>query len=326
MYVQDSEFHIVTKKQRKKKRRAASRVPSKPVCYGNKGFPAHDRSVERDGSRLLYQYRHGRGSQTSSQPRRKSASSVPPSDKSDTSDLDSVHSLPVASSSSRTKANTSASGGSTPQASYADIARTSASPPYLSSADPIPIPTVSPAPLPSTKKTDSTNCDNYILHKEEYPPLEVIENSARFYHQNHKDEKNCIKTLPVKNVIKIPSENSNSPQPLPVDVPSSHVKPFANSKRPAVILMDDSSATAQAPTELTFGFEVNQQLLCDSDSVCNRNVNPRPTLPLLETAREILAGPQPPPVPINSIKDPIMRTLIYFLDRSKYIFNIFGYK
>lgn len=312
MYVQDSEFHIVTKKQRKKKRRAASKVPSKPVCYGNKGFPAHDRSVERDGSRLLYQYRHGRGSQTSSQPRRKSASSVPPSDKSDTSDLDSVHSLPVASSSSRTKANT-------PQASYADIARTSASPPYLSSADPIP--SILPAPLPSFKKTDSTNCDNYILHKEEYPPLEVIDNSARFYRQNHKDvhEKNCIKTIPVKNVIKIPSENRNSPQPLPVDVPSSHVKPFANSKRPAVILMDDSSATAQAPTELTFGFEVNQQLLSDSDSVCNRNVNPRTTLPLLESTRAVLAAPQPQPVPLNSVKDPIMRTLIYFLDRSKYI-------
>lgn len=317
MYVQDSEFHIVTKKQRKKKRRAASRVPSRPVSYGNKGFPAHDRSVERDGSRLLYQYRHGRGSQSSSQPRRKSASSVPPSDKSDTSDLDSVHSLPVASSSSRTKANT-------PQASYADIARTSASPPYLSSADPIP--SILPAPLPSFKKTDSTNCDNYILHKEEYPPLEVIDNSTRFYRQNHKDvhEKNCIKTIPVKNVIKIPSENRNSPQPSPVDVPSSHVKPFANSKRPAVILMDDSSATAQAPTELTFGFEVNQQLLCDSDSVCNRNVNPRTTLPLLESAKSILAAPQPPqPVPLNSVKDPIMRTLIYFLDRSKYILNIF---
>lgn len=313
MYLQDSEFHIVTKKQRKKKKRAASRVPSKPVCYGNKGFPAHDRSVERDGSRLLYQYRHGRGSQTSSQPRRKSASSVPPSDKSDTSDLDSVHSLPVASSSSRTKANT-------PQASYADIARTSASPPYLSSAEPIP--TILPAPLPSIKKTDSTNCDNYILHKEEYPPLEVIDNSARFYRQNHKDvhEKNCIKTIPVKNVIKISSENRNSPQALPVDVPSSHVKQYANSKRPAVILVDDSSASAQAPTEITFGFEVNQQLLCDSDSVCSRNVNPRTTLPHVESTKAVLAAPQPQePVPINSVKDPILRTLIYFLDRSKYI-------
>lgn len=56
--------------------------------------------------------------------RRKSTSSVPPSEKSDTSDLDSVHSLPVESSSLKQSVRQqSTSSGGTPQASYADIAK-----------------------------------------------------------------------------------------------------------------------------------------------------------------------------------------------------------
>lgn len=63
----------------------------------------------------------------SNEPRRKSTSSVPPSEKSDSSDLDSVHSLPIESTSNRMH-NTSSSSSSNiasqiqPQ-SYADIAR-----------------------------------------------------------------------------------------------------------------------------------------------------------------------------------------------------------
>lgn len=175
-----------------------------------------------------------------------------------------------------------------------------------------------PAPLPSLKKTDSTNCDNYILHKEEYPPLEVIDNSVRFNRHKETQDKNSLKSIPVKNVIKIASEDRNSAQPSPVDaMPSSQVKSVVNSKRPAVILMNDSSVSVQGPTELTFGFEVNQQLLSDSDSVCNRNVNPK-TSPLLESAR----APQPPPVPLSEVKYPDMRSLIHFLDSGKYILNL----
>ncbi|KAK7871721.1 hypothetical protein R5R35_014004 [Gryllus longicercus] len=89
------------------------------------GFPPHDRTVERDsGGVMLYtQYRHHRP-RSPDHLRRKSTSSMPPSDKSDSSDLDSVHSLPVSSTTPKlTLDQTSTSSGSTPQASYADIAR-----------------------------------------------------------------------------------------------------------------------------------------------------------------------------------------------------------
>jgi len=186
--VQDSEFHVVTKKQRKKKRRTG--------C-GSRGGSKQNYYTGREGGsgRLLYQYHRDQGT---SQPRRKSASSVPPSDKSDSSDLDSVHSLPVSSSATRARVGqNSASGGSTPQASYADIAKTAASPPdgsqvnidrhercsaNSSFTEPeertpnVPTPLL-PTPPASSKKdamTD-TNCDNsLILKSEDYPPLDTI--------------------------------------------------------------------------------------------------------------------------------------------------------
>ncbi|KAJ9578389.1 hypothetical protein L9F63_005395, partial [Diploptera punctata] len=88
------------------------------------GFPPHDRMVERDGTTgvMLYPYRHR--PRSPEHLRRKSTSSMPPSDKSDSSDLDSVHSLPVSSTTPKlTLDQTSTSSGSTPQASYADITR-----------------------------------------------------------------------------------------------------------------------------------------------------------------------------------------------------------
>ncbi|XP_069691410.1 serine-rich adhesin for platelets-like isoform X3 [Periplaneta americana] len=92
------------------------------------GFPPHDRMVEREGGGvMLYQYRHHRP-RSPEHLRRKSTSSMPPSDKSDSSDLDSVHSLPVSSTTPKlTLDQTSTSSGSTPQASYADITRMASS-------------------------------------------------------------------------------------------------------------------------------------------------------------------------------------------------------
>ena len=160
---EETEFHVVTKKQRRKKRRSSSgsragstsvshgglfgednrRSQYGPAYYQNRGdsggyyqrkgfnsgngngFPPHDRMVERDGSTgvMLYQYRHHRP-RSPEHLRRKSTSSMPPSDKSDSSDLDSVHSLPVSSTTPKlTLDQTSTSSGSTPQASYADITR-----------------------------------------------------------------------------------------------------------------------------------------------------------------------------------------------------------
>lgn len=154
---EETEFHVVTKKQRRKKKRSSSggrsgghtglfgdenRRPAVPQYghsyYQNRGdcqrkgfspgsgFPPHDHMVEREGGGvMLYQYNRSRSPEHL---RRKSTSSMPPSDKSDSSDLDSVHSLPVSSTTPKlTLDQTSTSSGSTPQASYADITRMASS-------------------------------------------------------------------------------------------------------------------------------------------------------------------------------------------------------
>nr|CAD7195365.1 unnamed protein product [Timema douglasi] len=150
--LEEPDFYVVKKKQRKKKRRSSTggqgrdslfdddtnmgRFTSTTNQYGTKDyqtrrglvsnssvFPPHDHNLNRnEGSMILYQYRHLR--QRSPDHRRKSTSSMPPSDKSESSDLDSVHSLPVSSTTPKPALDqTSTSSGSTPQASYADIAR-----------------------------------------------------------------------------------------------------------------------------------------------------------------------------------------------------------
>ncbi|XP_023716583.1 serine-rich adhesin for platelets isoform X4 [Cryptotermes secundus] len=158
---EETEFHVVTKKQRRKKKRSSSgsRAGSSAGGHGGlfgdenrrpavsqyghsyyqnrgdsqrkgfvpgSGFPPHDRTVEREGgSVMLYQYNRSRSPEHL---RRKSTSSMPPSDKSDSSDLDSVHSLPVSSTTPKLALDqTSTSSGSTPQASYADITRMASS-------------------------------------------------------------------------------------------------------------------------------------------------------------------------------------------------------
>ncbi|PSN52658.1 hypothetical protein C0J52_08805 [Blattella germanica] len=164
--LEETEFHVVTKKKTRKKRRSSSggrtgghgglfgedsRRPTgsqygqsyqnrgdagghyqrKSFNPGNgNGFPPHDRMVEREGGgvMLYHQYRHHHRPRSPEHLRRKSTSSMPPSDKSDSSDLDSVHSLPVSSTTPKlTLDQTSTSSGSTPQASYADITRMASS-------------------------------------------------------------------------------------------------------------------------------------------------------------------------------------------------------
>lgn len=158
---EETEFHVVTKKQRRKKKRSSSgsRAGSSAGGHGSlfgddnrrpamsqyghsyyqnrgdsqrkvfapgSGFPPHDRMVDREGgSVMLYQYSRSRSPEHL---RRKSTSSMPPSDKSDSSDLDSVHSLPVSSTTPKLALDqTSTSSGSTPLASYADITRMASS-------------------------------------------------------------------------------------------------------------------------------------------------------------------------------------------------------
>ncbi|XP_070154617.1 serine-rich adhesin for platelets isoform X5 [Polyergus mexicanus] len=108
-----AEFLVVTKKKKSKKQRRSSSGSRAQNLTTSGSYLQNSRGFSNEYRTPL-----------SPELRRKSASSMPPSDKSDSSDLDSVHSLPVTSNSSKhnlTKVATSS--GGTPQASYADIAR-----------------------------------------------------------------------------------------------------------------------------------------------------------------------------------------------------------
>lgn len=120
-----AEFHVVTKKKKPKKKQ--EEIRQKPLY--------HSQHSHMQGNRLRYQ--SSQNYSTDRDPyltplkfkRRKStSSSMPPSEKSDSSDVDSVHSLPIESS-SRTNNNVptapTATGNNSPPASYAEIARIS---------------------------------------------------------------------------------------------------------------------------------------------------------------------------------------------------------
>ncbi|GAB0096719.1 hypothetical protein DMENIID0001_122710 [Sergentomyia squamirostris] len=137
-----AEFHVVTKKKKAKKRQNIIVTPFEGdgrAMSGQKtlhGTPGGSRSgpehVNAGQNRAKVVYNHQTSSQFTNDrdvyvnDRRKSTSSVPPSEKSDSSDLDSVHSLPVESSTALSLGLTtipSATSSTPPQASYADIAR-----------------------------------------------------------------------------------------------------------------------------------------------------------------------------------------------------------
>lgn len=111
MEYSSSDFHVVTKKKKTKKRRnSLSGTRHKP---SNATAPRSDAA----GSAASEQ-QHRRRTSSPTVPRRKSVCSVPPSEKSnDSSDVDSVHSLPAASSAGGQPHRRDA------PISYADIAR-----------------------------------------------------------------------------------------------------------------------------------------------------------------------------------------------------------
>lgn len=126
-YMEESEFHLVTKKQRKKKRRSESRTlhQLKNSVRGSDGGTCgyyEASAVGLVGGAAAAYKRTSRSSENRHRSRRKSVSSVVPSDK--ISDTDSIHSLPVSSTTPKCKVKKkSTSNGCTPQASYADIAK-----------------------------------------------------------------------------------------------------------------------------------------------------------------------------------------------------------
>ncbi|KAL0119842.1 hypothetical protein PUN28_007934 [Cardiocondyla obscurior] len=110
----ETEFLVVMKKKKSKKQRRSSSGSRAQNLTTSGSYLQNSRGFSNDYRTPL-----------SPELRRKSASSMPPSDKSaDSSDLDSVHSLPVTSNTSKHNLpKVATSSGGTPQASYADIAR-----------------------------------------------------------------------------------------------------------------------------------------------------------------------------------------------------------
>ncbi|XP_068988065.1 serine-rich adhesin for platelets-like isoform X3 [Bombus flavifrons] len=109
----ETEFLVVTKKKKSKKQRRSSSGSRAQNLTTSGSYLQNSRGFSNEYRTPL-----------SPELRRKSASSMPPSDKSDSSDSDSIHSLPVTSNTSKHNLSKIAtSSGGTPQASYADIAR-----------------------------------------------------------------------------------------------------------------------------------------------------------------------------------------------------------
>ncbi|GAB1861536.1 hypothetical protein CAJAP_02615 [Camponotus japonicus] len=162
----ETEFLVVTKKKKSKKQRRSSSgsraqnlTTSGSYLQGSRGFPNEYRTP------------------LSPELRRKSASSMPPSDKSDSSDLDSVHSLPVTSNSSKhnlTKVATSS--GGTPQASYADIARMATISHNLNMSTIVPG-MLNTASWPSVPPKTPSEPDK--VPQDYYPSLDEIQHSER---------------------------------------------------------------------------------------------------------------------------------------------------
>lgn len=124
-----AEFHVVTKKKKTKKRQMMEEqqhMHQQQHQHGNhQSYGSGNRNVSNNnghsGTHHSRNYQQSSNyndrdiylnSLTTKENRRKSTSSMPPSDKSDTSDVDSIRSLPIESAASRI--------------SYADIARTAA--------------------------------------------------------------------------------------------------------------------------------------------------------------------------------------------------------
>ncbi|XP_066908055.1 uncharacterized protein [Halyomorpha halys] len=308
----DAEFLPVTKKSRKKKNVCESHIRNR-ISKINVGFR---------GEKVLGSY-IGKSQDlesftvsTRDFQRRKSISSVPSSDKSgDTSDMDSVHSFPVSSNKGRAiKNNVSASVGSTPQISYADMARSVPSPlrtrnelhnnesknklfldsPSVSDenfqqsslSDAIPTVIVQ---LPAKKHLGGS------VHnlKDEYPPLFTEMCDKAFSCKDMFVEYTVV--VPKRSSSILESNCVNVEETVLIDMPLSKsdapileglnlaLDNKLTTKRPPVILMNSNANDCNDVNDLVFGFEVNEQLLSSSnteimkssDIVCSNNIDNR---------------------------------------------------
>ncbi|XP_076181830.1 twenty-four isoform X2 [Ptiloglossa arizonensis] len=178
----ETEFLVVTKKKKSKKQRRSSSGSRAQNLTTSGSYLQNSRGFSNEYRTPL-----------SPKLRRKSASSMPPSDKSDSSDSDSVHSLPVTSNTSKHNLSKIAtSSGGTPQASYADITRmatinmTHSSVLNMSSIVPSMLNTSTwPSVPPKTPSEPDKIPQDY------YPSLDELQHSDRktkqhnFTHTNH---------------------------------------------------------------------------------------------------------------------------------------------
>lgn len=275
----DAEFLPVIKKNRKKKG-----IPESSIRNRTRKIGSGYRNEKMLSSYMVKSQKlEGFPSSSRDFQRRKSISSIPSSDKSgDSSDLDSVHSFPVSSNKGKgNKPCVSLYTGSTPQISYADIARSVPSPSRLADFSPSTdnidecdfdsvcsvreaVPTVV-IQLPSKKEFRQDSVD------QDYPPLNVktadnhcsssdmfVEYTVHVPKRNSSFQSNCVNVEETV-LIEMPSSDISDKEGLSVALDNQ-----VSSKRPPVILMNSNSNDSNEVNDLVFGFEINEQLLISS--------------------------------------------------------------
>ncbi|CAH1712297.1 rhoGEF domain-containing protein gxcJ-like isoform X3 [Aphis gossypii] len=187
-------------------------------------FPPHD-------SYLLSQYTQPKS--VKNKKRRKSTSSMPHSDKSeDNSDLDSVHSLPASSTPSK-------------QPSYKEAPKTDLTKPacvVTTSEESIPTVTVALPQRNADSIVSNVNYDNECINGDVHVTYIV--------HESQKADVETAKKTAVLN--KVPAAIPPQSASLTVRVPSK--------KKQSPIMYNKY----EVDTSLSFGFEIDQNLLCDS--------------------------------------------------------------
>lgn len=220
-----ADFLLVTNKQRRKKQKSQNKLNTTTTS----NFPPHD-------SYLLSQYTQPK-SVKNNKKRRKSTSSMPHSDNSeDNSDLDSVHSLPASSTPSK-------------QPSYKETSKTELTKPaacvVTTSEESIPTFTVA---LPQ-RNADVMAAINNVNNTNDC----VNGGDVHVTYVVHEPQKVDIETAKKTAVLnKVPAAIPPQSASLTVRVPSK--------KKQSPIMYNKY----EVDTSLSFGFEIDQNLLCDS--------------------------------------------------------------
>lgn len=243
---EECEFRVVTKKHRRKMQpkkgcmdnfRQAPYYQPVPLFKNKNSNPSDEERPEVTG-------RPPR--QASEMMRRKSAGSAPHSDQSspENSDLESVHSLPVDNRGSR-----AASAASTLQTSYADIARMSCARRernfYSQGGEPAdaPMSLTGDSPVPSSATEDATVVPSLVNDQPASQAVDFVRSAA-----GDSSASSTGGDAELLNSTKQTTSSSSS---------------SVYAECPAVVIMDGQEGLESALSlgEITFGFDVNEQLL-----------------------------------------------------------------